>query len=79
MFTPFMKHENDQDSELHRVEDGAIGGLVYDWINEAVIFTNVVLGVIVKVPIANKEVEVIFSSIVRPRKLAIQGNNITEQ
>ena len=78
MSSPFLNGENAQELELHKLEDGAVGGLVYDWIHEAVIFSNIELGMIVQVAIADKEVEVLFSSIVRPRKLAIQGN-IKEQ
>lgn len=78
MSSPFLSGEDGQELELHQLEDGAVGGLVYDWINEAVVFTNIELGVIVQVVLANKEVEVLFSSIVRPRKLAFQGN-IKEQ
>ena len=74
MSSPFLSGENGQELKLHQLEDGAVGGLVYDWINEAVIFSNIELGMIVKVAIADKEVEVLFSSIVSPRKLAIQGN-----
>lgn len=58
---------------LYQVEDGLIGGLVYDWINEAVIFSNVDLGQIVRIFTSNKEVEVLFTSIENPRKLALHG------
>ena len=78
MSSSFLSGESAQGIELHQLEDGAVGGLVYDWINGAIIFSNIELGVIVQVAIASKEVEVLFSSIVRPRKLAIQGN-IKEQ
>ena len=78
MFASLKSHENGQVFELYRLDSGVIGGLVYDWINDAVIFSNIDLGMIVKISLSNKEIEVIFSSIQKPRKLAIQGNT-TEQ
>lgn len=76
MFTSLMPGE--MEFELHHIDSGVAGGLVYDWINDAIIFSNLELGVIAKISISTEEMEVMFSSIERPRKLAIQGN-ITEQ
>lgn len=73
-----MNDEEGPVMELYRVDSGKIGGLVYDWINDTIIFSHIEFGLIAKINTSTKDVEILFSSLEKPRNLAIQGNIIEQ-
>ena len=74
MSTLLTNDEKGQLFELFELTNGVVSGIVYDWIDEAVIITNQDSGEIVKIFTSNSSTEVMFSLLDKPRNLVIQGN-----
>lgn len=73
MSMPFTSGEKES-FELFELADGVVGAVVYDWINEAVVITDMESGEIIKIFTSNASTEVMFTLLKKPRNLVIQGH-----